>query len=460
MPPKGLVNALNKMREMSVQNDSIYHQYVPIITETTDISVLGQPILNQPAVQNEFMSTLINQIVYTQFETKYFRNPLQVLEGDRIPLGYAGRSIYVNPAKGRQYNVEDFAGLLQKYEAKVAVQYHAVNMDLQYPVTVSRHALKKAFTSWDNLDSFIDQLTQSLYNGAYIDEYRYTKDMVSGAYLNHRAPVQVVGEINSEESAKAFVTQARATFLNFQAPSTNYNAWGLVGDPNTGAITTWTNREDIVFILRNDLAAYIDVSVLSSAFNLDRAVMEGNLIYVDNFDVYDDNGNMIYDGSNILGMIADKSWFKIERQDMYLDQFYNASNRTWQFFLNLTKMYSQSFFANGVIFATEAPEIPATAVDYNGTTEVAMEVGDYEGLDLNVTPLNATTEITYQNSDDTVVTVTKNSANPRHVQLHALKAGSSTLTVTAGSANTTVTINVTDPVAQLSTTKTTKVSAK
>lgn len=148
MAPEGLVKSLNAIREMSVQNQTIYHQYVPIITGMTSISVLGEPILNQPAVQNEFMSTLINQIVYTQFETKYFRNPLQVLEGDRIPLGYAGRSIYVNPAKGRRYNVEDFAGLLQKYEAKIAVQYHAVNMDLQYPVTISRHALKKAFTSW------------------------------------------------------------------------------------------------------------------------------------------------------------------------------------------------------------------------------------------------------------------------------------------------------------------------
>ena len=36
-----------------------------------------------------------------------------------MPLGYAGQEIYVNPAKGRQYNPEDFAGILQKYEADV-----------------------------------------------------------------------------------------------------------------------------------------------------------------------------------------------------------------------------------------------------------------------------------------------------------------------------------------------------
>ena len=52
---------------------------------------------------------------------------------DRIPLGYAGQEIYINPAKGRQYDVNDFAGLLVKYEADVKVQYTSVNMDLQYP---------------------------------------------------------------------------------------------------------------------------------------------------------------------------------------------------------------------------------------------------------------------------------------------------------------------------------------
>lgn len=451
MPPKGLVTALNKLREMSVQNDSVYHQYVPVITETTDISVLGQPILTQPAVQNDFMSTLVNQIVYTQFETKYFHNPLQVLEGDRIPLGYSGRSIYVNPARGRRFNVDDFAGILKKYEAKIAVQYHNVNMDLQYPVSISRHILKQAFTSWDNLDSFIDQLTQSLYNGAYIDEFRYTKDMVTSAYLNHRAPVEVVDAITNEESAKAFLTKARSLFFAFRAPSTNYNAWGLVGDPAVGRITTWTNPEDIVFLLRNDVAAYLDVNVLAAAFNIEYSKLIGNIIYVDNFDVYDDNGDIIYDGSNILGMIADKAWFKIKRQDMFLDQDYNPNNRVWQYYLNLTKMYSQSFFANGVIFAVAQPTIPATAVSYPAGTAANMVVGDFQSFDLTVTPMNATSEITYTNSDNTVVTATPNTANPRHLQLTALKPGTATITAQAGSATTTLPVTVTAPTNQAAT---------
>ena len=178
---EGLVTSLNKMREMSVESGSIYHQYVPIIDANTDIGTFGSPILNTPAVMNEFMNRLVNRIVYTSFENRYYNNPLQVLEGDRIPLGYAGQEIYINPAKGRKYDVNDFAGLLVKYEADVKVQYTSVNMDLQYPVTVSRHKLKQAFVSWDSLDNFIMELSNSLYNGAYIDEYQFTKGLVSSA---------------------------------------------------------------------------------------------------------------------------------------------------------------------------------------------------------------------------------------------------------------------------------------
>lgn len=103
---EGLKTSLNAIREISSE---IYHQYVPIIDDDTDIGSFGSPILSTPVVMNEFVSALVNRIVYTQFERKYFRNPLQVLEGDRIPLGYAGQEIYVNPAKGRKFNVNDFA---------------------------------------------------------------------------------------------------------------------------------------------------------------------------------------------------------------------------------------------------------------------------------------------------------------------------------------------------------------
>ena len=438
--PQGLKTSLNAIREISSE---IYHQNVPIIDDDTDIGTFGAPILNTPQVMNEFISSLVNRIVYTQFERKYFRNPLQVLEGDRIPLGYAGQEIYVNPAKGRKFNVDDFAGLLVKYEAQVKVQYTAVNMDLQYPVTVSRHKLKQAFVSWDALDGFIGELSNSLYNGAYIDEYRFTKELVSGAYKSNQAQIQTISAPSTEALAKTFITKARELFLNFQTPSKSYNAWAKVGGEGE-PITTWTNPEDIVFLLRNDIRAFIDVNVLADAFNIGKTELLGNILTVNNFDIYDDDGTKIYDGSNIVGLIADKSFFRIKRQDMFLDEFYNANNRTWQYYLNLTKMYNWSLFANAVIFATSAPEVNATAITVD-KDEVTVGAGKTAKVKVITTPFTANQTITVSSSTEAVATA---SITGKDITITGVASGdgvdgTSTITVTCG--NLTDTISVTVP---------------
>ena len=437
---QGLKTSLNAIREISSE---IYHQYVPIRDDDTDIGTFGAPILNTPVVMNEFISSLVNRIVYTQFERKYFRNPLQVLEGDRIPLGYAGQEIFVNPAKGRKFNVDDFAGLLVKYEADVKVQYTAVNMDLQYPVTVSRHKLKQAFVSWDALDGFIGELSNSLYNGAYIDEYQFTKELVSGAYKSNQAQIELISAPSSEALAKAFITKARELFLNFQTPSSNYNAWAKVGGYGK-PIKTWTNPEDIVFLVRNDVRSFVDVNVLASAFNIDKTELLGNILTVDNFDQYDDDGTKIFDGSAIVAMIADKNWFKIKRQDMFLDEFYNANNRTWQYYLNLTKMYNYSLFANGVIFATSAPTVNATAIEVD-KDEVEVEAGATAKVTVTTTPFQANQSITVSSSAEGVATasITGKVITITGVASGADADGTATITVTCG--NLTDTISVTVP---------------
>ena len=106
---QGLKDSLNAIREMAIKDGKAYHQYVPVINDLTDISAIGTPVLTMPVIANEFMTMLVNRIAYTQFENKYFRNPLQVLEGDSIPLGQIGQEIYVNPVKGRKFNGDDFA---------------------------------------------------------------------------------------------------------------------------------------------------------------------------------------------------------------------------------------------------------------------------------------------------------------------------------------------------------------
>ena len=431
-----LKQSLNALRELS---STIYHEYVPVIDDDTDISAFAEPIMSYPVVYNEFCDVLVNKLVYSQFETMTFNNPLRVLEGDRIPLGYAGEHVYTNPAQARGFNVNDFAGLLIKYEADVKVEYHTVNSDVQYCVTIARQQLKKAMTSWENLAEFITQLSNSLYNGCYIDEFRWTKNIISGAFKENRAVYDKITAVTDEATAKAFVEKARNYFLNFQLPSSEYNAWAKNGGAGR-PITTWSRPEDIVLIVRNDIRSKIDVQSLAAAFNLPYADFLGNVITVDNFDAYDDDGNQVYDGSAIVGGIFDKSWFKIKTQDMYMENFYNANNRTMQYYLNVIRMYNMSLFANGVIFATGDPTVNSTAVEFIETS-ASVKAGDDIVLHVKTTPFTANNSLTYTSSDTTAATV--GAETGKYITITGVAAGSSTITVSDGTHTDTITVTVT-----------------
>ena len=441
MLPKGLKNSLNKIRQVS---SDIYHQYIPILEDDTDISVLATPVLTVPEVYNEFCNALVNRIVYTQIETKMFNNPLRGLEGAVMPLGYAGQEIYVNPAKGRQYNPDDFAGILQKYEADVKVQYLIKNMDIQYPLTVIRSKLKEAFVSWENLDSFITGLTNSLYNGMYIDEFKWTKALVSSAYAGNMVNVeQVSSPLTSADLAKAFTKKARQLFLDFQMPTTKYNAWSKVGGSGR-PITTWSNPEDIVLLIRNDVRSELDVEVMANAFQIDRAVLLGNIYPVDSFDVYDDEGNKIFDGANIFGVIADRSWFKIKPIDQFMENGYNANNRAMQYFLNNIKMYEFSLFANCMVFATTEATVNPTAFKFfiDGEEVTSATITKNTDVVVETVPYSANASITYASSATTYATVAKKDSQNKVITITAKADGSSNITATVGEVTGTLAVTV------------------
>ena len=64
-PTESLRNAMNKIRELSVESNSIYHQYVPYVTPSDNISVFA-PILDSSNldVMNDFIS-ILRKVAYT-----------------------------------------------------------------------------------------------------------------------------------------------------------------------------------------------------------------------------------------------------------------------------------------------------------------------------------------------------------------------------------------------------------
>ena len=441
-PSQGLQTALNEIRNTLIQDNSLYQKQIPLVDDYTSSQVYGQSLLNLPSdLRNKFIQSLVNRIAYTRFMMDYFENPLRELAGDDLPLGAIGQEIYVNPARGRVYDINDFAGLLVKYESDIKAEYTEINFDVQYPVTIIRKELEKAFVSWGDFESFLMGISTSLYNGAYIDDYKYTKKLITNAYVNNAVQMETIsfaGETPTKDELETLTARLRQAYLDFMVPSTKYNAWKKVGGYGR-SIVSWSKPENIVVFVSNKMASILDVNVLASAFNIDKADLMGRVYYVEDFDILDDNGEVIVDGSNIVALICDRRWFKIREKDMFMDEFYNANNRSWQSYLNVIKSFNYSLFANALMLVKALPTLNISTMQFNETSP-EVKVGEKIRLSITTTPFTATQTVTFSSGTTSKATVTK--VDDRTVEVTGVEAGTSVITAKAGSVTATVTVKV------------------
>ena len=441
-PSQGLQTALNEIRNTLIQDNSLYQTQIPLVDDYTSSQVYGQSLLNLPSdLRNRFIQSLVNRIAYTRFMMDYFENPLRELAGDDLPLGAIGQEIYVNPARGRVYDINDFAGLLVKYESDIKAEYTEINFDVQYPVTIIRKELEKAFVSWGDFESFLIGISTSLYNGAYIDDYKYTKKLITNAYVNNAVQMEKVsfaGATPTKDELESLTARLRQAYLDFMVPSTKYNAWKKVGGYGR-SIVSWSKPENIVVFVSNKMASILDVQVLANAFNIDKAELVGRVYYVEDFDILDDNGEVKVDGSNIVALICDRRWFKIREKDMFMDEFYNANNRSWQSYLNVIKSFNYSLFANALMLVKALPTLNIGSMQFNETSP-EVKAGEKITLSITTTPFTATQPVTFSSGTTSKATVVK--IDDRTVEVTGVAEGTSVITATAGSVTATVTVKV------------------
>ncbi|MBO7731345.1 MAG: Ig-like domain-containing protein [Methanobrevibacter sp.] len=419
----------NFVRQESTGN---FKEVVPEATEE-NIATISNILFNDAysPLLNEFVNNLINRIGLTIIRNKSYDNPLAILKKGSQPLGTDIQDIYTNPSDAEQYqlNNAEMAKLLTITDPDTKVAYYRRNRKDMYTKTIAREALQGAFVSWDKFEGFIASITQSLYSGAYIDEFKYTKALVAGAYAENKAIVEVVDAVEDDQTGKAFVKKARNLYKAMRFPSSNYNAYSL----NTGdnkPVVTWTEPSRIVFMVRADVMTEVDVEVLASAFNMDKTDFLGRVIEVDKFD----------DEGKVQAIIADEAFFQIYDNIFRFDEFYNARVMAWNEYLHVWETFAICPFANAVILATEAPVVDATAIEADKDA-VSVEADGKVVVPFTVTPPNATTTVTATSSAESYATV---EVKDKTVEISGVAEGSATITLGAGEGVTdTIAVTVT-----------------
>lgn len=416
------INTFNAVRSLSSSN---FRETVPTATEQ-NINAIANILLNdayQPQL-NEFITNLINRIGLTIVRNKSFNNPLAMFKKGSVPLGTDIQDIYTNPAEEQEYEYtnEAMAKLLTINDPDTHVAYYRRNRKGLYEKTIALELLQGAFVSWDKFNEMVTSITNSLYSGNYIDEFRYTKLLVDGAYDNNKVIVETVSKVEDTATAKAFLKKCRALYNKMSKPSKKYNAYSKFSGAK-GEITTWTDPDRLCVIVSADVMAEVDVEALASAFNIDKADFMGRVITIDEFD-----------NPEIQAVICDESWLQIYDSIFTMKTFENGRTLSWKYMLHAWQTYAICPFANAVCLATAEPK-PATSIS---VADVSVVVDATATPTVTLVPADATTDLRYSSSDESVFTVSDAGV------VTGVSAGTGTLTVyTDNGLSATATVTVT-----------------
>ena len=366
-----------------------YQHLVPEIEKETDIPAVGQTLLGYPQMANEFISTLVNRIASVEVKSAMFNNPYADLKKGFLELGETVEEVFVSIAKAREFNVEKApAREFKRSLPDVRTAFHTMNWRVQYPVTIQRNDLERAFLSVSGVTDMIARIVDTLYNGANYDEYLLFKYLLIKAISSGKAkPIAV-----DTTDAKDFGIKARATSNKLTFMSNEYN--------NAG-VTTVTDKSDQYIFIDADWEAQYDVEVLASAFNMDKADYIGRRKLIDNWATFDnDRFSIIRENSTMIdevtdaeltlmadvkAVLVDREWFQVYDNLSEFSEKFVASGLYWNYFYNVWKTISFSPFSNIAVFVDDSATItPPASIKYNVTavstsdnaTIVTLELDD------------------------------------------------------------------------------------
>lgn len=425
------VDVLNVIRENASQN---YRDYVPKATPNAEsIRTIGAVIMDYPALQNEFLNALVNRIGRVLLTSKMYDNPWAFFKRGMLEFGETIEEVFVNIAKPFQFDPAVAETNVFKREIPdVRAAFHIMNYQKYYKATISNDQLRQAFLSWQGITDLIAKIVDAMYTGANYDEFQTMKYLLARHIVDgHMYPVQI--PTVSNENMKTIVSAVKGISNLFTFASSDYNLAG---------VTTYSNKTDQYMIVNSKFDATMDVEVLASAFNMNKAEFAGRRVLVDSLgsldtarlaELFKDDTTYQEIGQDTLNalddipaVIVDRDWFMIFDNYQNFTEQYNGEGLYWNYWYHVWKTFSVSPFANNALFVPGKPAVNTITVTPSNST---VSAGQSVQLVANVETANfAPKSVTWSvDSDKAIVD------NSGKVTVLAGTPASTTITVTATS---------------------------
>lgn len=291
-------------------------------------------ILNYAPVRNEIVPSMINRIGMQTVDSIAWRNPLARFKKEPMRYGETHEETYVNMCKGRIYDSQaDFKFAFQQYQSYIMSMFHNVNLEIQYPVTVTYDNLRKAFTTEYGIRDMIMAKMESAITGANWDEYLAMRDLINVGYEKEVLPAVTVDAVTNEESAKKLLVEVKRAVGEFGFP---------LPENNTAGATSHAMPSNLIWITTPSVNAHVSVDALAYAFHMDRADVEVQTVIVDKFS-----------NDAVQGVLCDVRFFNVRDQFKEMTDQKLANVLSWNYFYTQVEMVSASPFYPIRVFTTD-----------------------------------------------------------------------------------------------------------
>lgn len=337
-----MVEILNKIRQDA---SAMYQDRIPSATRE-NLETIRYAMIDGDNIQvaNEFMNTLLNKLVKSVIHTKMFSNPLKSLKKGAKPLGDTIEEIYNNFLKGVEFDPTG-ANLLQRKLPDTKTVYHRMNYKMQYPITVSREALSKAFMSYDNLESYVTNIINSLYNSAELDEFMNMKQLIKSALdKNAMKKIDIADPCISKENGQEFIKAVKTQSGLMVFPSENHNAYLTAQTKDKQPIITFSRKDEQVLIIDTATDTSVSVDVLATIFNMTVAEFNDTRKIV--IDAFPDE--------SVRAVLVDEAFFQIYDDLFTITSFNNGQGLYQNYYLNVWQTLAYSILVNAVAFVVPA----------------------------------------------------------------------------------------------------------
>lgn len=343
------VNILNAMR-------SEYELESRIPEATLDnLQNIFTSMMSYSQGRNTIIPSLLERIGLQTVDTSAWRNPLAMYKKDPMRYGMTHEETFVNMCKGKLYDPrESYEYAFQQYQSYIMSVFHKVNLNMQYPVTITYDNLRSAFLTEYGIRDMMSAKMESAVTGANWDEYNAMKSMIDTGYDAQILPAVTVPAVTDEASAKKLLTEIKAAVNEFRFPNPANNIAGA-----TSASTPY----NLIWLTTPRVDAQISVEALAYAFNMDKAQVDVRTVIVDKFD-----------NEAIQGVLMDVRFFNVRDQFREMSDQRLANILSWNYFYTLVEMVSASPFYPMRVFTTDTVATSSLSITASNATYTAGEV--------------------------------------------------------------------------------------